>query len=254
VDVAGNAYVTGETYSTQATFPVTVGPGLAYNGNADAYVAKVKADGTGFVYVGYIGGSNDDFGTSIAVDASGYAYVVGDTYSNQATFPVLVGPDLTHNGDTDVFVAKVKADGAGLVYAGYIGGSDWEEGWGIAVDTAGNVYIGGSTESTEGTFPVAVGPDLTYNGDGDTFVAKVKPNGTSLIYCGYIGGSGWEEAWDIAIDTAGNAYLVGSTNSTADTFPVTIGPDLTPNWGPYDAFVAKVPVLDLRLYLPLVLK
>ena len=175
VDAAGNAYVVGETYSTEATFPVTVGPDLTYNGgNPEAFVAKVQADGTGLVYAGYIGGSGYDYGYGIAVDAAGNAYVTGYTYSTQATFPVTGGPDLTHNGGDDAFVAKVQADGTGLVYAGYIGGISGENSRGIAVDAAGNAYVTGQTVSTQATFPVTVGPDLTYNGGGDAFVAKVS--------------------------------------------------------------------------------
>ena len=103
-----------------------------------------------------------------------------------------VGPDLTYNGGScDAFVAKVNAAGTALVYCGYIGGSGDDYGCGIAVDSAGNAYVTGYTSSTEATFPVTVGPDLTYNGGtSDAFVAKVNAAGTALVYCGYIGGSG----------------------------------------------------------------
>jgi hypothetical protein len=245
VDSAGNAYVTGWTDSTQATFPVTVGPDLTYNGeDYDAFVAKVKPDGTGLVYAGYIGGSGQDLGEGIAVDSVGNAYVMGWTGSTEESFPafpVTVGPDLTHNGSFDAFVAKVKADGTGLVYAGYIGGSDIEIGYGIAVDSEGNAYVTGETNSTQATFPETVGPDLTYNGGSwDVFVAKVTADGTGLDYCGYIGGSDYDEGRGIAVDAAGNAYVTGQTYSSEATFPVTGGPDLTFNGGHGDAFVAKV--------------
>ena len=97
------------------------GPDLTYNGAGDAFVAKVNAAGTALVYGGYIGGSGDDGGRGIAVDGSGNAYVTGVTQSTEASFPVLVGPDLTFNGVQDAFVAKVNAAGTALVYAGYIG-------------------------------------------------------------------------------------------------------------------------------------
>ena len=90
--------------------------------------------------------------------------MTGRTESTEATFPVNVGPDLTHNGGWDAFVAKVNAAGTGLVYCGYIGGSESDYGDGIAVDGSGNAYVTGFTESDEATFPVTVGPDLTYNG------------------------------------------------------------------------------------------
>jgi hypothetical protein len=239
VDLSGNAYVTGYTESSEATFPVSVGPDLTNNGN-DAFVAKVNASGTGLVYCGYIGGSLNDSAWGIAVDGSGNAYVTGYAQSTEATFPVSVGPDLTHNGGYDAFVAKVNALGTGFVYCGYIGGSDYEIGYGVAVDGSGNAYVTGDTVSTEATFPVIGGPDLTHNGGYDAFVAKVNASGTGLVYCGYIGGSDTDwQVRGIAVDGSGSAYVTGGTSSTAATFPVSVGPDLTYN-GNHDAFVAKV--------------
>jgi pimeloyl-ACP methyl ester carboxylesterase len=241
VDSAGNAYVTGVTNSTEATFPVTSGPDLTFNGNDDAFVAKVNPAGTGLVYAGYIGGSAIDASSGIAVDSAGNAYVTGRTYSTEATFPVVGGPDLTFNGGyEDAFVAKVNAAGTGLVYAGYIGGSNYDEGNDIAVDSAGNTYVMGITYSDQTTFPVAGGPDLTYNGSQDAFMAKVNAAGTGLVYAGYIGGSGNDWGFGIAVDGAGNAYVTGVTSSDQTTFPVAGGPDLTYNGRSEDAFVAKV--------------
>ena len=174
--------------------------------------------------------------------------MTGTTNSTEATFPVAVGPDLTHNGGffppliviQDTFVAKVNAAGTALVYAGYIGGSNSEKASGIAVDSAGNAYVTGSTTSTEATFPVTVGPDLTYNGGSEAFVAKVNATGTALVYAGYIGGSRGDSGYGIAVDSSGNAYVTGFTNSPETTFPVTVGPDLTYNGSDADAYVAKV--------------
>src|SRR6185295_7050967 len=137
------------------------------------------------VYAGYICGSGFDEGNGIAVDSSGNAYVTGRTESTEASFPVAVGPDLTFNGIADAFVAKVNAAGTALIYAGYIGGSNNDQGNSIAIDNAGNAYITGRTESTEASFPVTVGPDLTFNGGVDAFVAKVNAAGTVLVYAGY---------------------------------------------------------------------
>jgi hypothetical protein len=240
VDSSGNAYVTGYTNSTQATFPVTVGPKLTSNGGYDAFVAKVNAAGA-LVYCGYIGGSGDDYGLGIAVDGSGNAYITGQTNSTEATFPVTVGPKLTFNGGQDAFVAKVNAAGTALLYCGYIGGSGDDVGFAIAVDSSGNAYVTGRTSSTEATFPVTVGPGLTYNGGlFDAFAAKVNAAGTALLYCGYIGGSGADYGFAIAVDGSGNAYVTGRTNSNEATFPVTVGPGLTYKGGLYDAFVAKI--------------
>jgi hypothetical protein len=242
VDGLGNAYVTGDTSSTEATFPVMVGPDLTYNGEpSDAFVAKVRADGTGLVYCSYIGGSGWEEGKGIAVDGLGNAYVTGETSSGD--FPVTPGSGLTYNGDIDAFVAKVNADGTELVYSGHIGGWNWDTGKGIAVDGSGNAYVTGWTFSDD--LPVKTGPDLTYNGSQDVFVAKVNAVGTALAYCGYIGGWANEEAYGIAVDGSGNAYVTGRTAS-ADDFPVKVGPDLSQN-GFYDAFVAKVNAVGTAL-------
>ena len=243
VDDAGSAYITGWTLSDQTSFPVSGGPGLIYKGGTvygDAFVAKVNAAGTAIVYAGYIGGAGEDLGNGIAVDSAGYAYIVGDTSSDQTTFPVTVGPDLTYNGgNADAFVAKVNPAGTALVYAGFIGGANGDQGQGIAIDGAGNAYVVGSTQSDQSSFPVAGGPDLTYNGNEDAFVAEVNAAGAALNYASYIGGSGQDQGFSIALDSAGNAYLTGDTRSSQATFPVAIGPDLTYN-GAADAFVVKV--------------
>ena len=135
----------------------------------------------------------------------------------------------------------MNASGTALIYAGYIGGSGTDYGNGIAVDGSGNAYVVGYTGSTEGSFPVTVGPDTTYNGGTyDAFVAKVNASGTALTYAGYIGGSGTDYGEGIALDGSGNAYVIGRTDSTEASFPVTVGPDTTYNGGSFDVFVAKV--------------
>ena len=263
VDGAGNAYVSGTTGSSQRTFPETGGPDLTYNGGRfDTYVAKVNPAGTALVYAGYVGGTGNDVpvspgrnttvsGGHVAVDAAGNAYLSGTTSSRQASFPDgngfdgLPGPDQTFNGGTDAFVAKVRADGLGLVYAGYIGGSKAERGFGMAVDSGGNAYLTGDTESTQATFPVVTGPDLTFNGVLDTFVAKVRPEGTGLVYAGYLGGNDGDQGLGVAIHETGagtSLYVVGHTHSSQASYPVKTGPDLTYNGAGEngDAFVAKL--------------
>jgi hypothetical protein len=246
VDKNSNAYVVGSTHSDESTFPVVAGPDLTFNGNVDVFVAKVDATGTHLDYCGYIGGLSFDAGYGISVDTEGNAYITGITDSDESTFPVVLGPDLTSNGFYDVFVAKVDATGTHLDYCGYIGGLSFDAGYGISVDTEGNAYITGETESDESTFPVVAGPDLTFNGRADVFVAKVVATGTHFDYCGYIGGLSYEYGYGVAVDKNSNAYVVGSTSSDESTFPVVLGPDLTFNGGyNEDAFVAKViPLID----------
>ena len=243
VDGSGNAYVTGSTASPD--FPTTVGPDLIFNGATDAFVVKVAASGAGLIYSGYIGGLGSDYGEGIAVDISGNAYVTGSTNSYPTEhFPVTVGPLLTYSGGDDAFVAKVNAAGTSLVFCGYIGGTGDDHGAAIAVDASGNAYVTGDTNSLA-QFPVTVGPDLVYNGGQDAFVAKVNVAGTSLLYCGYIGGTGDDIATAIAVDQAGNVYVAGQTMS-ATGFPVNGGPSLV-NAGMADAFLATVDPSGSRL-------
>jgi hypothetical protein len=247
VDDAGCAYVSGWATSDSTTFPVDVGPDLTHNGGCDVFVAKVSADGTGLIYCGYIGGSDQDYEPRIDVDGLGRAYVAGYTQSSQGEgFPVTVGPDLLYSGGWDVFVARVSADGTDLEYCGYIGGEldEGSPGRDVAVDSFGHAYVAGATESSETQgFPVTVGPDLTHNGGVDAFVAKVSADGSGLEYCGYIGGSGTDVAESIEVDPAGDGgiYLAGETSSTvAAGFPATIGPDTSYNGGDYDGWVAML--------------
>jgi hypothetical protein len=161
--------------------------------------------------------------------------------SQQDTFPVVGDLDSTANGEKDAFVVKVSADGSSFEYAGFLGGDANDSAHGIAVDAAGNAYVTGTTVSTESTFPMAIGPDLTSNGGGfgDVFVTKIAADGASIVYSGFIGGDGNDGGNDIAVDEAGNAYVVGSTSSTGSTFPLSGGLDQTPD-GVLDGFVAKV--------------
>jgi len=192
-------------------------------------------------YSGYIGGDLVETAFGIAVDKSGNAYVAGYTESQISDgFPATVGPSFQYNPFKQLlrwtaFVAKVKADGTGLAYCGYIDGAGHQLASAIAVDSSGAAYITGFTTSDQNSFPVTVGPDLTYGGGsdyaGDAFVAKVKPDGTGLAYCGYIGGQGEDAGYGIAVDSAGNAYVTGETASpgpgqagATDAFPASVGP------------------------------
>src|SRR2546425_915295 len=145
-------------------------------------------------YSTYLGGSADDIGLGIAVDAAGNAYVVGDTDS--ANFPVTAGAfQTTLNGSADAFVTKLNSTGSVLLYSTYLGGSgsDGTAGFGgnIAVDPLTNAYVVGTTDSTD--FPVTVGAFQTnLHGSGDAFVTKLNPTGPGLVYSPYPGGSGKE--------------------------------------------------------------
>jgi hypothetical protein len=158
VDAAGNAYVTGFTFSRN--FPTTAGAfQTTFRPGGDAFVTKLDPTGSTLVYSTYIGGTGNETGQAIAVDGAGNAYVAGTTQSDD--FPITPGAFQTTGGGPvdafadDAFVAKLDATGSLLVYSSYVGGSDTDSIGGIAVDAAGNAYVTGSTLS--GDFPTTPG-------------------------------------------------------------------------------------------------
>lgn len=185
-------------------------------------------------YSTYLGGSGFDRGLSIAVDAAGNVYVTGSTLSSD--FPTTTGAyTTTLGGIFDAFVTKVNAGGTALSYSTYLGGSSLDFGNGIAVDSAGNVYLTGQTSSTD--FPIASAIQGSIGGGSDAFALKLVATGTALIYSTYLGGSGTDAGAAIAVDSAGSAYVTGSTGSI--DFP-TASPIQGSNAGGTDAFVTKV--------------
>jgi len=214
VDGAGNAYVTGETGSID--FP-TQNPWQPANaGGWDAFVAVLNPTGSGLVYSTYLGGSGYDGGNRIAVDGSGRAYVTGVTNSID-DFPTQNALQQNYGGGwTDAFVAVLNPTGSGLVYSTYLGGSDWDYGWGIAVDGAGNAYVTGETDSID--FPTQNPWQPANAGGWDAFVAVLNPTGSNLVYSTYLGGSDGEGGNRIAVDGIGRACVTGWTDSSGD-FP-----------------------------------
>jgi hypothetical protein len=215
VDGAGNAYVTGETGSSN--FP-TSSPLQANTSSAlfTAFVTKINAAGSAFVYSTYLGGSKGDSGIGIAVDETGNAYVTGYTYSSD--FPthnaLQPGNPTTPQGTIDVstgFVAKINAAGSAFVYSTYLGGTGNDSANGIAVDGAGNAYVTGRTGSSD--FPVVNPLQPSNHGSSNAFVTKFNPAGSALVYSTYLGGSGGDGGGGIAVDGVGNAYVAGTTYS-----------------------------------------
>jgi hypothetical protein len=215
VDSAGNAYVAGVV---GLDFPTTSG---AFQDTADggsSFVTKLDASGSSLVYSSRLGGpfpSGGDMALDIAVDESGSAYVTG--IRNSQDFPTTPGAFQT-TGDGNVFVTKFNATGSELVYSTYLGGNAGEDGFGIAVDNAGNAYVTGDTYSsdfptTPGAYRTTPDPDI-----GGVFVTKLNATGSALVYSTYLGGSNSDIGLDIAVDALGIAYVVGLTAS-AD-FPV----------------------------------
>jgi hypothetical protein len=190
-------------------------------------------------YASYLGGSGGDSGTGIAADAGGNTYVTGITASTN--FPTTPGAvQLNVIGGPHVFVTKLNPAGSALVYSTYLGGSSLDYGRGIAVDTSGNAYVTGYTQSID--FPVTVGVFQPFNlGYYDAFVTKLNSTGSALVYSTYLGGDSSDFGMGIAVDAAGDAYVTGQTGSGSTSFPTTPGA-FQPAYagGPYDAFVTKL--------------
>lgn len=237
VDNVGNVYVTG--YTTSSDFPMQNAYDASYNGSADVFIAKLDPTGSTLLYSTYLGGSNFSFesGVGIAVDSAGNAYVTGQT--NSPNFPTQNAYDSSYNSGDDVFVTKLNADGNTLIYSTYLGGSNNEYSYDIAVDSAGNAYLTGRTHSTN--FPTQNAYDASHNGGvRDVFVSKLGPDGSSLVFSTYLGGSSYDQGEAIAVDDSGNAYITGITYST--DFPTQNAFDPSHSGGYEDAFVTKLGV------------
>jgi hypothetical protein len=249
VDNIGDAYITGRTESPD--FPVTLNAfDTIFNNNstynANAFITKINANGTGLVYSTYLGGFLPDDATGIAIDNSGNSYVAGRTQSTD--FPVTLGAfDMTTNGFGDIFISKINNTGTSLVYSTYIGGSYEDYVNGFAIDNNENAYITGYTMSLN--YPVTPNAYDTVFNNGtpapyEMYITKLNAAGSNLIYSTFFGGDiGGQSGRSIVADNIGNAYITGNTNSP--DFPLTIDAvDTVVNAGipgQYaDAFISKI--------------
>lgn len=260
IDNAGNAYVTGQTNSP--SFPVKNAIQLNWAGGesgcsaeghtpggcADAFVTKVNETGSALIYSTYLGGRGRDVGTGIAVDASNNVYVTGSTSSPD--FPLAnplqpsIGKDPSCSSFAlgedllcpDAFVTKINQQGTAWVFSTYLGGGGYDYGNAISVDASSNVYVVGSTESTN--FPTKDPIQSSNQGRSDAFISKLNPLGSALIYSTYLGGNDRDSGNSIVVDSLGNAYLAGAT--TSSNFLTTPGIFQTTSHGGSDAFVAKI--------------
>ena len=241
VDSAGNAYVVGTTDSVE--FPTTAGVFQTTHGDDDgeddAFVTKLNAEGSGLIYSTYLGGDGNDEGNAIAIDASGDAFITGSASSYN--FPTTDGAfQTTLQGASNAFVTKLSADGSALIYSTYIGGDGDDSGNGIAVNAAGDAYITGTSGSDQ--FPTtanAFQQSLVTKLSSDyVFVTELNAGGTALIYSTYLAGSYADFGYGIAVDSAGDAWVTG-TDGSGD-FPTTadaVQPAFIDN---SDAFVSEL--------------
>jgi hypothetical protein len=241
IDSQGNAYLTGQVDPGYPTTPGSFQPTIT---GYSAAATKLNAAGNALVYSTFLSGSQGDLGNGIAVDSNGNAYVTGFTNGD---FPITANASQSvYGGGTDAFITKVNPTGSGLVYSTYFGGSNREDAQAIAIDNNGNAYITGITYSTDlpgtnGYFQYAMA-----GGQYDGFVGKFDANGVRN-YSTYLGGSGDEKGADIAVDSLGNAYVVGITTST--NFPTKNAIQAANAGGANDAFVSKLsPVGNSLIY------
>ncbi|MFN3648336.1 MAG: fibronectin type III domain-containing protein [Armatimonadota bacterium] len=207
---SGEAVIGGETRSSD--FPKTNARGFG-GGVFDGFLTKLSADGQSFVFSTYLGGSSYDAVQAVAVDGAGAVYAAGGTESSN--FPVL-GSLHAHAGGSDAFVTKLSANGSTQAYGTFLGGTNDETAYGLAVDGSGAAYVVGKTTSTN--FPTSTAYDATLGGSQDAFLVKLNASGGGRVYSTYLGGSNRETAHAVAVDGSGAAYVVGATES-AD-FPI----------------------------------
>ncbi|MCL5671222.1 MAG: SBBP repeat-containing protein, partial [Acidobacteria bacterium] len=244
-DSNGNAYVAG--FTSAANFPTTYGAlQTSFGGGPfDGFVAKVGPSGTTLVYSTYLGGGGEDHVAAIALDASGNAYLTGQT--NSPNFPTQGGFQPAYTATTrgsalsnfpcfEAFVSKLNSAGTALIYSSYLGGTAASYGNGIALDSSWNAYVAGWTTSKD--FPITPSAyETAYAGSDEAFVAKVTPAGDALAYATYLGDTNPDIANAIAVDASGNAYVVGYAYGGG--FPV-VSPLQMNSGGFYDAIVAEL--------------
>jgi hypothetical protein len=218
IDSSGAAYVTGHTIS--GSFPTTAGAfQTTSGGGVDAFALKLDPSGSALIYSTFLGGFQNDYGYSIAVDNLGAAFITGHTFSTN--FPVTTGAfDLSPNGNLDAFATKLSPTGSSLNYSTYIGGIDNDFSYGIAIDGAGSAYVTGVSSSVD--YPATTGAyDTSQNGGSDVVVTKLNPAGSALVYSTFIGGGNDDGSYNIVVDSLGSAYVVGFALSS--DYPVTTG-------------------------------
>lgn len=229
VSPKGTVWVTGKTKSTN--FPTLKALDSTANGEEDAFVAGFGSDGT-LLSSTYLGGSRLDFGSGIVAISDSSVVVAGRTKS--PNFPTKKARDASHNGQEDVFLTKLNSDASAILFSTFFGGRQLDWAYGVAADRSDNIYLTGGTLSSD--FPVLNAFDSTRNGNSDVFVSKFSKTG-ALVYSTYFGGNGREDAYRLAVDSQGAAYVTGWTASI--NIPLKNAFDSTQG-GDSDAFLFKL--------------
>jgi uncharacterized repeat protein (TIGR01451 family) len=248
IDSSGNAYVVGRVDSSSTNFPTTPGViGPTYRGgDFDGVAFKLNPQGNALVYSTYIGGEDNDSTEGVAVDSTGSAYLTGGTKSSG--FPITgTGFQFTRSGDTDAYLMRLNSTATGLIYSTFLGGAGTDRGSGVAIDTSGNAYVAGYTSSQD--FPTEGAFQNSFGGSFDAFIARVDTTSSgaaSLVFCTYLGGTGDDKAFGIAIDSGANSvYVTGQTSS--NNLPL-LNPAQPAFGGSFDAFIAKISNTGTKIY------
>ncbi|MEP3118143.1 MAG: SBBP repeat-containing protein, partial [Alphaproteobacteria bacterium] len=235
VDSSGNSYVTGTFRDTVDFDPGAGTTNLTGAGNDDTFIAKYNSDGT-LAWAKSAGGTGSDYGRSIAVDSSGNSYLTGN-FSGTADFDPGAGTtNLTSAGSDDAFIAKYNSDGT-LAWAKNVGGTDFDIGYSIEVDSSGNSYVTGTFQGTADFDPGAGTTNLTSAGDSDVFIAKYDSDG-ALVWAKSVGETNTDRGNSISVDSSGNSYVTGEFRNTVDFDPGAGTTNLT-SAGNRDVLIAK---------------
>lgn len=210
VDNFDDCYISGITYS--ANFPMLHAYNSTFGGVSDAFVAKFDPSGY-LMFSTFIGGQYSDEARGLVIDNNSNIYVTGTTFS--ANFPIKNAYDNTLKGIQDAFLLEINGSTHSLVFSTFLGGNNLDESHSIVIDDNNSVYLVGDTRSND--FPMKNAYNNTYGGNTDTFVTKFSFNG-SLLYSTYLGSSGTDDGYAIAIDNNKNIYITGSTSS--NNFPL----------------------------------
>jgi hypothetical protein len=233
VNTLGEVYVAGHTYSTD--FPLKNAYQTEFHGSiiiTDGFLLKLNSAGDDLIYSTYLGGSSNEYVTGIGIDTSGNCTVGGYTYSTD--FPTWNAYSSTSGGGIDAFVVKFNSSGNGLVYSTYLGGGDNDNAYGLSIDGSSNAYITGETDSDD--FPTANAYNDTYSGNWDIFITKLNASG-GLNFSTYLGSTGRDEGYGIAVDTNDDVYVTGLTDSLAFPTKSAYSNSLT---GEEDIFITKL--------------
>lgn len=235
VNASGEAYVTGRTFSVDFPILTPISGGAAYKASEEVFVTKLNATGTAIVFSTYIGGHGADAGNDIALDASGNVYVAGRTASQD--FPVTAGAKQTvyRGGSSDGFALKLGPAGNTLTYATYLGGPNRDEARSVAVDATGHAYVVGEADDAVGFITTAGGFQLQPGGGTDGFLIKLHPVSGATVYETFWGTAAFDVLRDVAVNSAGEAFLAGYTctaNADASLTTANSPPVFRPTKGP----------------------